>query len=193
MIRIFPNEQWKEFSVEHSSTARYAVSNYGRLMKFVKSMEDGFLLNGGHNHGYKTFTYCIRKNNKSRSRYLFVRRLVAETFIPKTSADQEYVLLLDYNKNNNFVENLKWATWDEMRAHRKNSPGIKAAFIRQSVNNKKLDGPKLTITKVMLIKKKLQDPNRKSRMKTLAKQFGVSEMQLYRIKSGENWGHIKVD
>jgi hypothetical protein len=36
------------------------------------------------------------------------------------------------------------------------------------------------------------DPNRKTRLKLIAKQFGISEMQLYRIKSGENWGHIKV-
>jgi hypothetical protein len=27
-------------------------------------------------------------------------------------------------------------------------------------------------------------------MKMIAKQFGVSEMQLYRIKSGENWGWV---
>jgi hypothetical protein len=26
----------------------------------------------------------------------------------------------------------------------------------------------------------------------IAKQFGVSEMQISRIKSGENWSHIKV-
>jgi hypothetical protein len=30
-------------------------------------------------------------------------------------------------------------------------------------------------------------------LKMLAKQFGISEMQLYRIKSGENWGHVKID
>jgi hypothetical protein len=59
--------------------------------------------------------------------------------------------------------------------------------------NIKADGPKLTETKVMRLKKILLDPNRKTRMKILAKQFGVSEMQLYRIKSGENWGHIKVN
>ena len=27
----------------------------------------------------------------------------------------------------------------------------------------------------------------------IAKQFGISEMQLYRIKSGENWGNVKID
>ena len=30
-------------------------------------------------------------------------------------------------------------------------------------------------------------------MRIIAKQFGISEMQLYRIKSGENWGHVKID
>jgi hypothetical protein len=30
-------------------------------------------------------------------------------------------------------------------------------------------------------------------MKILARQFGVSEMQLYRIKSGENWSSVKPD
>ena len=51
---------------------------------------------------------------------------------------------------------------------------------------------KLTETQVIRLKKKLFDPNRRTRLKILAKQFGVSEMQLHRIKTGENWGHIKV-
>jgi predicted DNA binding protein len=59
--------------------------------------------------------------------------------------------------------------------------------------NKKRDGAKLTESKVRLLKKKIFDPNRKTRLKMLAKQFGISEMQLYRIKSGENWGHVKID
>jgi hypothetical protein len=29
-------------------------------------------------------------------------------------------------------------------------------------------------------------------LKKIAEQFDISEMQLYRIKSGENWGHVKV-
>ena len=42
------------------------------------------------------------------------------------------------------------------------------------------------------LKKKLLDPNRRTRLKVLAKQFGVSEMQLHRIKTGENWGDLQV-
>ena len=30
-------------------------------------------------------------------------------------------------------------------------------------------------------------------MRLIAKQFGISEMQLYRIKSGENWSHVKME
>lgn len=43
----------------------------------------------------------------------------------------------------------------------------------------------------MLIKKMLADPKRKTRQKMIARQFGVSEMQISRIKSGENWGNVK--
>ena len=59
-------------------------------------------------------------------------------------------------------------------------------------HNIKSDGRKLTVVKVMLIKKLLAKPDRKTRLKMIAKQFGVSEMQISRIKSGENWGHIKI-
>jgi len=58
---------------------------------------------------------------------------------------------------------------------------------------RKHQGNKLNSTQVMFLKKKLLDPNRKIRLKILAKQFGVTEMTLQRIKTGENWGHIKVE
>lgn len=53
-------------------------------------------------------------------------------------------------------------------------------------------GAKLTIGKATIIKKKLLDPNRKTRLRIIASQFGVTTTQLYRIKSEENWGEIKV-
>jgi len=42
---------------------------------------------------------------------------------------------------------------------------------------------------VRLIRKKINEG--KTRMKMIAKQFKISEMQLYRIKVGENWGWVK--
>ena len=42
------------------------------------------------------------------------------------------------------------------------------------------------------IKRLLDKPGRKT-MKQIAEQFSISEMQLYRIKSGENWSHVTLD
>jgi uncharacterized protein YjcR len=41
-----------------------------------------------------------------------------------------------------------------------------------------------------MIKRKLL--NGKTRLKMIAKQFGVSDMQIHRIKTGENWSHVKI-
>lgn len=95
------------------------------------------------------------------------------------------VIHLDYNKMNNKVENLKWATKREKELHQFKNPDYIA-------KNSVIKYSKLTETQAMRLKKKLLDPNRRTRLKILAKQFGVSEMQLHRIKTGENWGHLKV-
>jgi len=108
-----------------------------------------------------------------------------------------YVLHLDRKRDNDHIDNLRWATKAEMLEHSSKSPYVKFALKKQVQLLKKykeqgIAGGKLTSTQVMRLKKKLLDPNRKTRYKMLAKQFGVTEMQLYRIKSGENWGHIKI-
>jgi hypothetical protein len=193
MIRIFPNEAWKEFEVEFKAQKRYAISSYGRLVKFSEKIEDGELLKGTLKGKYKIFSYNIKKDNKEYHKFKYLRKLVAENFLPKKSEEQAYVLYLDYNKNNNFVANLKWATRKEMLEHRRKNPLIIEGIIKFAPGPGKKDSYKLNSAKVKIIKRKLLDPNRKTRMKILAKQYGVSEMQLYRIKSGENWGQVTVD
>ncbi|MFM9026986.1 MAG: hypothetical protein ACKOQ6_03215, partial [Bacteroidota bacterium] len=51
-------------------------------------------------------------------------------------------------------------------------------------------GPKLTVDQVRRIKRLVAAPGRNFLLKDIARQFGISEMQLYRIKSGENWSHV---
>lgn len=46
---------------------------------------------------------------------------------------------------------------------------------------------KLTVTKVMLLKKLL---NQNKPVRQLIKQFKITDMQVYRIKPGENWKHV---
>jgi len=192
-MRFFPNEEWKEIKVECKLEHRYAISNYGRLIRFEESVEDGYFLKGTMKRGYKVFTYSFKLENKKINKFKYVRKLVAENFLKRNSTDQVYVLLLDNNRNNNFVGNLKWATKQELREHRKKNPAIIDTIKRLVAGWKKKEGHKLSSDKVKIIKRKLFDPNRKTRMKILARQYGISEMQLYRIKTGENWGHVIVD
>jgi len=192
MIRLYPGERFRQVEIDYPLKNKYAVSDRGRLISYTDKFEDGRLLKGHFSDGYKALRYMTRNKKKPKSKTLFVFRLVAELFIPKTSEDQTYVLHLDYSRDNDNVSNLKWATREEMMEHRKKSPNVIRAQRTLQEFKRKADGTKLTITKVMHLKKILQDPNRKTRLKMLAKQFGVSEMQISRIKSGENWSRVKV-
>lgn len=193
MLRLYASERFAEVPIDAPLKKRYAVSNYGRLISFLlDDMSDAKLIKGGSSDGYPTLRYKVKENDKIRNKNFLVYRLVAEHFIPKTSPDQQYVIHLDYVRNNDKVENLRWVTRAEMLAHGLKSPHVIAARQKTIDHNIKADGAKLTTTQVIRLKKLLADPNRKTRMKILAKQFNISEMQLYRIKSGKNWGHIQI-
>lgn len=192
-IRIYPNEEFREITFEVPFRLRYAVSNKGRMISFTDKMLEGRLLKGSLNDGYRLFSYKrVNAEGKVKNYYHFISKLVAEAFIPKTSEDQTKLLHLDYVRDNDDIRNLKWATHKEMLEHSNKSPHNKRALQKLQENNKKGNGRKLSVVKVMYIKKLLADPHYKTRYKMLAKQFGVSEMQIRRIASGENWGHIKV-
>jgi len=196
MLQFYSKEEFKEISLKEKLQLRYAISNFGRLVSFTDKIEEGRFVNGCKQDGYRIWNYRYRdENNKLRYTYRFYYKIVAEYFIPKTSEDQVYVLHLNYNRADDYFRNLKWATRAEMLAHGKKSPFVIAAKKKQLAEireKRKHQGNKLTSTQVMLLKKRLFDPKRKTRLKLLAKQFGISEMQVHRIKTGENWGHITV-
>lgn len=189
LTQFYPGEEWKQIALPDKLHFSYAISNFGRIMSFVEKFEDGRILKPNTVDGYKIFTYKVKTGNKISGRHLFIRKLVAQYFLPPPRPDQTFVLLLDRDRSNNCVENLRWGTKQEMVEHFKKSPHVIKAR-----NDKKHRGfgQKLTATQVLLIKQKLFDPNRKTRLKIIAKQYGVSEMALHRIKTGENWAHIKV-
>jgi hypothetical protein len=188
MIKSHWNEEWKEIRFPVGALRKlYAISNYGRIISYCKSIKDGKPVKGGCLKGYKTLP--VRPHGKSTT--LYVHKLVAEYFLNPPSKGQKFVIHNDYNKGNNFVNNLRWATKEEVFIHQQNNPNV----IEGREKAKKRcpsEGPKLTSTQVMRLKKKLLDPGRKTKLRIIAKQFGISEMQLYRIRKGENWGHIKV-
>lgn len=191
-IRVYPNEEFREIILEDKLRLRYAVSNKGRLISFVDDIKFGRVLKGALTDGYKVFRYKIYTEEKIKNKNVFIYKLVAQYFIPKTSEEQVYVLHLDRIRDNDDIKNLKWATRAEMLEHSQNSPFVKQARKKLHEHNLSADGKKLTVTKVILIKKLLANPKSKTRLKMIAKQFGVSEMQIRRIKSGENWSQVKI-
>ena len=121
-----------------------------------------------------------------------VHRLVAEYFCNRTSTEQTVVAHLDYNKLNNRADNLKWMTPAENTTHQQKSPSViesRAKRLQSSGYNPNSKVNKLTITKVMLLKKML---NQGKPIKTLVKQFKITDTQIFRIKRGENWTDIQA-
>jgi hypothetical protein len=75
-------------------------------------------------------------------------------------------------------------TKSEKELHQFKNP----VFIESKKNKK--TSYKLTEGKVKIIKKQLK--NNRTRITMIAKRFGVSDMQIHRIKTGENWGHVEI-
>jgi hypothetical protein len=182
---ILWTEKWTPIVIDVDGVEkppRYEVSNFGRLRSFQNN-EKGEIIKGSVIQGYKSLNIRLPKG-KSFNRY--VHKLIAETFVEKPSIDHKYVIHLDFDKQSNHYENLKWVTKDEMVAHNKLNPAVINKPIPRRTKNYKL-----TETKVRMIKKMLQHDN--TRLKMIAKQFGITHTQLNRIRSGENWGYVKID
>jgi hypothetical protein len=187
MVKTLKNEEWKEVKMPKGALRyRYAVSNHGRIASFSKKIDDGKVLNGTSIGGYPTLNVKPFGENKT----YYIHKLVAEQFIKKANPKQKFVIHKDHNKANNKAKNLKWATKEEMEKNQQSSPLVLKA--RQArMNNPIYKGHKLTASTVKQIKKKIMSKSRTQTMSQIAKQFKISEMQLYRIKSGENWAHVK--
>lgn len=178
-------EKWTPILIEVEGVEKpphYEISNFGRLKSFQNN-EKGEIIRGSVIQGYKSLNIRLSKG-KSFNRY--VHKLVAENFVKKPSIDHKFVIHLDFDKLSNHFENLKWVTKDEMVAHNKENPSVINKLIPKRTKNYKL-----TETKVKMIKKMLLHDN--TRLKMIAKQFGITHTQLNRIRSGENWGYVKID
>lgn len=180
----FWNEKWISIPFENvENPPKYQVSNYGRLKSFQSDPIQGDIIGGSKIQGYKSLNIRV-KGNKSINRY--VHKLVAEFFLKKDSEESKFVVHLDHDKLNNYWENLKWVTREEMTIHNRENPAVKDKVLPKRTKNYKL-----TESKVLMIKKMLRSD--KNRLKMIAKQFGITHTQLNRIRSGENWGHVKLE
>lgn len=186
MIKKLPGEVWKPlvFSGSRDLRNRYAVSSLGRIASYKENIiQDGKLLNGSLTTGYRTLN-LHRPGHKGT---LYIHRELAKLFLKRSSSKHKYVIHKNHNKLDNSVKNLAWATLDDMISHQQKSPA-KLAYKKRQANREV--GLKLTATQVRRIKDLLNKENRRVTIKQLADKYDVSEMTMYRIKSGENWGRI---
>ena len=179
-LKLYPTEKVEVMRIKRTLKGhRYAVTNFGRVIRFSTKPEDGafanqYLISAGYP--------CVYIHDDGKRTNARIHRLVAEYFLPKPYKDQVFVIHKDRNKKNNSPSNLKWVSKQEHLEHAMSGEGWKNAF-------RKSNRFKLTEDRVRMIRRKLQEG--KTRMRLIAKQFGITDMQLYRIKSGENWGWVK--
>jgi len=184
-MKSYFNEQWKDIEMVDDGKPRkkkYAISSYGRVVSYQDSIENGRLLKFGVIEGYHVLT-LTSKIQVSRC----VHKLVAHYFLPEHKPGQDCVIHFDFDKQNNSVKNLQWATREEMFQHQNHNPKVLYARKNHPRRNK---GPKLTAEQVKRLKRTINDPNRKRTYQQIAKRYGISQMQLYRIKAGRDWAHV---
>jgi hypothetical protein len=187
MIKKLPGEIWKSLEFKGSRDLRnhYAISSAGRIASYKNDiLEDGKILRGSITTGYRTLN-LHRPGHKGT---LYIHRELARLFLKRTSTKHRFVIHRNHNKLDNAVKNLKWATLDEMILHQQSSPA-KIAYKKKQANRN--IGLKLTAVQVKKIKDQLNNKNRRLTIKQMADKYEVSEMTMYRIKSGENWGRVR--
>jgi NUMOD4 motif/HNH endonuclease/Helix-turn-helix domain of resolvase len=139
-----------------------------------------------------TLTKFNASNNKLRAIKvnLLVHRLVAQYFLKAPKKEADMVCHLDYNYLNNEVANLKWITKKENILHQRTNPKVlkaRAVAIKSKTNS--IHGSKINDDSAAKIKRMIADGKA---TKIICEKFNISSTQLYRIKRGENWGHIAM-
>ncbi len=177
---LINQEKWKEYrSEEFKNNEMLLVSNFGRVKK--KNTQGDWYLVKFHEVNRLDAAYI---NKGKKSNYEYVHRLVAKLFCKQPSAKHGSVIHINYDKKDNHYKNLKWVTTSERYKHAQSSPNVPKVFNYKS--------KKLNDSTAKILKKKLLDPNRTTKVSTLATQFGISEKQARRVMRGECWAWVKI-
>ncbi len=190
MTRNYPNEVWKKLTIsEGEAISSYEISNFGRIKRYPPKAAEPVFINGKNKQGVKMLTFNLKDGRRVGKLF---HRLVAANFMFKPSDEHKYVIHLNYVRTNNHVQNLKWVTHQEFIVHASKSPNRKAPPCKRG---EAATRAKLTENQVRLLKlrlKRIEEGKEKIKFKLLAKQFGITYMQLHRIRKGENWGHVII-
>jgi hypothetical protein len=182
-------EIWKSITIDGKKpTVHYVISNHGRF---------GVIHSGTKKVEVRTFkptdgNYRFNTRQNGKNRAIFISREVARAYLKKPSPKHTFIIHKDHNYLNNHVDNLKWVLAPEHRQHTTFSPNAILARQRKAIT-KSLHARVFNEKSIKTLKKMIWDPKRKLSYRQLAEKFGVSEMQIYRIKTGQFWYHVRVE
>ncbi len=176
----FWNERWIKYEDEHQTKwLDYFISDYGRMKSIHKKTKVERILRGSKNGGFSCLYIRFRDH---KPKVVMIHMFVADKFIGKNPFDEPAgVVHVNGDKTNNHYKNLKWETKRESFEKMINAEGFNRDRWRTRA--------KLTESKVRMLKKFLKQG--KTKKTILARQFGITTMQINRIERGENWGHVK--
>jgi hypothetical protein len=194
-----PFEKWKEFHFDYPSISgrRFMVSNQGRLASFLEDInKDGYIIKPAYLKNSDELmaqlsTFQIVKNKKGVEekvrvgQVLKLQIIVAQQFVENDDPkNKTKVVFLDYDSHNCNFENLKWVTPKEEKEHKKKNPKLEQILV-QKYQKRKLSLSKARKLKTLVLEGRLKPT-------TLAKMFGLSLTQIYRIRWGEYLEDVEV-
>ncbi len=174
-------EIWKDV---HRYVGLYQASNYGRIRSMIKNK---ILSPGDNGRGYK---FIHLKHNGSVERF-YVHRLIAMTFIPNIYNKKE-VNHIDFDKDNNHVENLEWMTCKENLNHAKINNRFNSSEYQKAQTSKANSGEnsylsKLNDKSVIEIRKLYKGG---LTQKQISKIYSVNRATIGYITSNKTWKHV---
>lgn len=162
-----PGERWKQLGCIDAPT--FFISNKGRLREHLKLVKYRVSQDG--------YFYTIINN-----KYYFIHRLVLYGFIGIERDLQ--VNHIDYNKQNNILENLEYCTPRENTLHSHLREDLKGNY-RERIRGTKNPSNKLTEQQVKEIYLDKTSSNA-----ALALKYHVNDEQIRRIRAGLRWVHF---
>ena len=181
-LKVLKGEHWKKLKLKPNKNQKsYSISDLGRIASYKTTLEEGMILKARPTQGYPSVTITSAEGKHN----LYIHRLVGQYFCKQKSPKYRFVLHKDHKKENNKATNLVWATQEQQIEHAKKDPNV-----LKHISPEK--GLKLTADKVRQIKQELFNSKKTPTLKKLAKKYRVSDMQIHRIKTGENWSHVKI-
>lgn len=166
----FMEEIWKPIK---GFEKYYLISNLGN----VQTIKTGKLRKTQKNDdGYLCLLFCVNYIRYTK----YIHRLIAEAFI-ENPLNLPEVNHINGIKLDNSIKNLEWCTHQNNMVH-----AHKTELIKQARGIKCLKSVKLTEEQV----KEIQNLKGKLSGLKIAKIYGVSDSQIYRILNNQSWKHL---